>query len=84
MRDFHLICTNCNKTYEKETRNFKCEVCNEPLELKEVKNGAITQRNILGQSLLERYKEFYPFLDVEKAGSLGGRLYTFSIFRRII
>ncbi len=71
MRDFHLICTNCNKTYEKETRNFKCEVCNEPLELKEVKNGAITQRNILGQSLLERYKEFYPFLDVEKAGSLG-------------
>ncbi|MGN9165245.1 threonine synthase [Tissierellaceae bacterium HCP3S3_D8] len=71
MKDFHLNCTNCGKVYEKEKRNFRCEICNEPLELEEIKSGSINEGSILRQSLLERYKEFYPFLDMDIDFSLG-------------
>ena len=64
MKEYRLICTNCDESYEKETKNFRCNHCNEPLELEEVKKGKINQGNILTQTSLERYREFFPYLDI--------------------
>lgn len=65
MKDYQLICTNCNKSYEKESKDFRCDNCNEPLELEDIKQGKINQGNILTQRSLERYQDFYPYLNME-------------------
>lgn len=67
----NLYCTSCNKVYTREPVDSRCEVCHEPLELEEVKTGRIKEGNVLEQSILERYEEFYPFLDINKDISLG-------------
>lgn len=67
----NLICTYCNREYPMETKDFRCNICNEPLELEEIKTGKIKEGNILNQSLLERYGDFYPFLDIDNELSLG-------------
>lgn len=66
MKEYKLNCTNCDESYEKETINFRCDVCNEPLELEEVKIGKINDGNILTQTNLERYQEFFPYLTIDK------------------
>ena len=66
-----LICTHCEKTYSVKTIHFRCEDCNEPLELEEVKNGRIVEDNSLKQTMMERYQDFYPFLDIDPSLSLG-------------
>ncbi len=71
MKDFHLICTNCGAVYEGETENSKCKICNEPLELEEIRDGKIVQGNILSQSILNRYGEFYPYLQLSDEISIG-------------
>lgn len=65
-----LVCTNCGESYDKETKNFRCDKCGEPIELEEVKEGKISDGNPLGQTLLERYKDFYPSLSTENNFSL--------------
>jgi threonine synthase len=65
-----LVCTNCGESYDKETKNFRCDKCGEPIELEEVKEGKISDGNLLGQTLLERYKDFYPSLSTENNFSL--------------
>lgn len=65
-----LVCTNCGESYDKETKNFRCDKCGEPIELEEVKEGKISDGNPLGQTLLERYKDFYPSLSTENNYSL--------------
>lgn len=71
MKDVKLICTNCNEIYEKETRTFRCEKCDEPLELELVKDASINTDSFLGISALERYSKFYPFLNIDNSISLG-------------
>ena len=75
MGNNNLYCTNCGKIYTKETIDFRCKACYEPLELQEVQNGRINEGNILGnileQSVLERYSEFYPFININNYVSLG-------------
>lgn len=65
-----LVCTNCGESYDKETKNFRCDKCGEPIELEEVKEGKISDGNPLDQTLLERYKDFYPSLSTENNFSL--------------
>lgn len=65
-----LVCTNCGESYDKETKNFRCDKCGEPIELEEVKEGKISDGNPLDQTLLERYKDFYPSLSTENNYSL--------------
>lgn len=65
MKEYKLICTNCNESYEKEIRNFRCDHCNEPLEVEEVKDGKINVGNIMTQTNLERYQDFYPYLTID-------------------
>lgn len=71
MKDYKLVCTGCEERYEKETKNQRCQECGEPLEVEEVKEGKIREGNILRQSSLERYGDFFPYLDIEDKLSLG-------------
>lgn len=70
MNEYQLVCTNCNKSFKKETGNFRCDYCYEPLELKEIKHASINKGNVLTQTNLERYKGFYPFLDLNPLGRI--------------
>lgn len=70
MEDCRLICTNCSKSYKRETYDFRCEVCKEPLELETVKKGKISEGNILQQNIIERYIEFYPYFNIDNVKSL--------------
>lgn len=70
MKKYNLVCTNCNEVYSKETLDFRCEKCHEPLELEEVKNGKIRDENPLRQNIIERYKDFYPYLSEDNMISL--------------
>lgn len=71
MIDYRLICTNCGEMYQKETNTFRCEKCHEPLELELVTNAKINEENVLNQSVLDRYSQFYPFLTINNSISLG-------------
>ena len=71
MKDAKLNCTKCGKEFSAKIKNFRCETCNEPLELEMVKTGKITEGNVMKQTILERYSEFYPFLSTDENISLG-------------
>lgn len=71
MKDVSLACTKCGKSFSIREVNFRCDVCNEPLEIEEVQNGKITKGSVLNQNILERYSDFFPFLDIVKGVSLG-------------
>lgn len=66
-----LICTNCKEGYNKETVDFRCQLCGEPLDVKEIKEGTIKEGNPLKQSILDRYQDFYPYLSKANTLSLG-------------
>lgn len=70
MKDYNFICTNCGEVYREETDNFRCNLCNEPLELEEVTYGEILEGNVLQQNIMERYEKFYPYLYADKTISL--------------
>ena len=70
MKTYSLICTNCGESYPKETDDFRCELCHEPLELEEVKAGKILEGNPLQENIMERYGEFYPYLPKDNIISL--------------
>lgn len=71
MKNIKLNCTKCGKEFSIKKINFRCDICNEPLELEEVKTGKITEGNTLSQNTLERYSDFFPFLELTKGISLG-------------
>ena len=70
MKQANLICTKCRKAYPIEQVYPRCDICNEPLELEKVSQGRITQGDILKQTILERYADFFPFAKVDKEISL--------------
>lgn len=71
MKDTSLYCTKCGKEFSAKVKNFRCAICNEPLELEAVKTGKITEGNSMNQTILERYSEFFPFLNINNNISLG-------------
>lgn len=71
MKNVKLICTNCKKEYINETANLRCLECNEPLEVEEIKMGKIDKEYSIGESVLKRYKDFFPFLNYEKLENVG-------------
>lgn len=71
MKDAILNCTKCGKEFSAKIKNFRCDICNEPLELEMVKTGKITEGNSMKQTILERYSEFFPFISIDKNISLG-------------
>jgi threonine synthase len=71
MKDLKLYCTGCGKEFSINKANFRCDSCDEPLEVEEIKQGKIKEGNTLRQTILERYSDFLPFTDIESRISLG-------------
>ncbi len=71
MKKLKLICTHCGEKYDIESIYFRCSHCNEPLELEEVQSGRINQTAHLKQTMMERYQDFFPFLEIDSSFSLG-------------
>ena len=70
MKKTKLICTQCDKAYSIERVHQRCDVCNEPLEVEKVTKGKIKAGNILKQTILDRYGDFFPFLEIDRTLSL--------------
>ena len=70
MKKPNLICTKCEKTFPIEQVYPRCDICSEPLEVERVMTGRINEGNILSQTILERYADFFPFTRIDKAISL--------------
>ena len=71
MKDLKLFCTNCQKTFPIDEVHIRCDVCNEPLEVEMVQTGGIKTCHTLGDTMLDRYADFYPFTSVNRELSLG-------------
>jgi len=66
-----LICTNCNELYNEETETGRCSSCDEPLEVEAITDGKIADDFPMENGIFNRYASFFPFLDLDKAVSLG-------------
>lgn len=66
MKITDLACTKCCKLFPITEAYPRCDICNEPLEVKKVTKGKIKEGNILDKTLLERYEEFFPFRGIRK------------------
>jgi threonine synthase len=71
MRDLKLICTKCQKTFSIDQIHYVCDHCHEPLELEMIKQGKICEGNVLEQTIIERYANFFPFSSINREISLG-------------
>ena len=67
MKKIALICTKCKKTFPIERSYPRCDICNEPLEVERVVTGKINKGDVLNQTILERYADFFPFAKIDKA-----------------
>jgi len=65
-----LFCTNCGRKEDFKPQHSRCPECGEPLEVELVTKGIIHKERY-GFSYLERYRDFYPFLEPEKLFLLG-------------
>lgn len=63
MKNTKLICTKCGNTYPADILEYRCDDCNEPLEVEMIRKGKIRVGNFLKQTSLERYAEFMPYFD---------------------
>jgi len=70
MKRTNFICTKCKKSFPIEQVYPRCDICNEPLEVEKVTKGKINEGNILKQTMLERYADFFPFDKADKDISL--------------
>lgn len=70
MKNLSLVCTKCDKKFPLSGAYFRCDSCNEPLEVEIVKQGKISEGNVLTQTVLERYADFFPFLKINNDISL--------------
>ncbi len=57
-----LICQNCGKRYADQELLYHCNHCQEPLEVGEVFVGSIRVGNPLRQNMMDRYSDFFPYL----------------------
>ncbi len=71
MKNIKLICTKCCKVFSTDSILYRCDVCNEPLEVEMITKGKICEGNILNQTVYERYADFFPLLEMNKKVSLG-------------
>jgi threonine synthase len=59
-QNLKLYCTYCNKEYPLTETFPRCRECNEPIEVELITNGKINKGNTLKQTILDRYKDFFP------------------------
>jgi threonine synthase len=68
MRNASLVCTACGAHYPIDSLTQRCQVCNEPVE---VRGDVRDARPHANGTLLERFQEFLPFTDIDPHLSLG-------------
>lgn len=71
LRSVSIHCTFCGKTFKLDEAVFRCDVCNEPLEIEEIDCGKINNENIINQPIWQRYEDFYPYIDKNNMITLG-------------
>lgn len=71
MKSVPIHCTSCGRVLEADQAVFRCDECNEPLEMEEIKQGRIKEGSVLNQTIWERYADFFPFLEPGHSLSLG-------------
>lgn len=68
LKDFTIFCTNCKQQYPITQVFPRCEKCNETLEIEPITNGKIDIKK--ANTILERYKAFFPFKHIDNSYSL--------------
>lgn len=71
MKNLNLICSKCGKKYPIKSTIFRCLSCGEPTEVEKINKGKINKGNPLKQNIIERYKDFLPFKEIDRNISLG-------------
>jgi len=71
MKNITLICTGCNHKENINKNISRCPECGEPMEVELITKGKINYSKNIGLSLLEKYQDFYPYLDIKKEDTLG-------------
>ena len=71
MNTCELNCSACGKSYPSDSLRLRCTVCGEALDTPVIKDGKINTTDTPGQSALERYSDFFPFLDLADDPQLG-------------
>lgn len=66
MKKTDLVCTRCGEIFPITGVYPRCDICNEPLEVKKVTEGRIKDGNTLNQTILERYEDFFPFKGIRE------------------
>ena len=71
MKTCELTCSACGKSYPNDSLRLRCTSCGEALDAPVIKKGKINTTDTPGQSALERYSDFFPFLDLADDPRLG-------------
>ena len=71
MNEYELSCSGCGKTFPNNRLLLHCAECGEPLDTPVIKEGKIKPAERPGQGVLERYSDFFPFLDLADDPGLG-------------
>ncbi|MDW7668716.1 MAG: threonine synthase [Bacillota bacterium] len=71
MKKYNLYCTGCNHKESINKNISRCPKCQEPMEVELITEGKINYSKDKGQSILERYSDFFPYLDISREDSLG-------------
>jgi threonine synthase len=71
LKNIRLICTGCNHKENINKNISRCPECGEPMEVELITKGKINYSKNIGLSLLEKYQDFYPYLDIKKEDTLG-------------
>ncbi len=66
MKDFMYRCCGCGKSFPGTRLHFRCEDCGEPMEVDYVRHGKIAKDSFLGNTILERFADFFPFSETCK------------------
>lgn len=70
MKETRLFCSNCKKEFSSKKLDIICDSCGQALEVETI-SGKINDENPLGQTILQRYAQFYPYIDENDSISLG-------------
>ncbi|MDX1808958.1 MAG: threonine synthase [Sulfurospirillaceae bacterium] len=71
MKELNLYCTECSHKESINKNISRCPKCGEPMEVELIKKGKINYSKDKGQTILERYSDFFPYLDIHREDSLG-------------
>src|SRR6056297_3092122 len=71
MKEHKLYCTGCSHIESINKNISRCPKCGEPMEVELIKEGKINYSTNKGQTILERYADFFPYLDISREDSLG-------------